>query len=44
MEVAVHIPKEEGKLPYVILGRDHVFPKFDIAFHESSRKFTFTRV
>lgn len=44
VEVAVHIPKEEGKLPYVILGRDHVFPKFDIAFHESSRKFTFTRV
>jgi hypothetical protein len=44
VEVLVHIPKEEGKLPYVILGRDHIFPKFDITFHENRRKFTCTRI
>jgi hypothetical protein len=44
VECAVHVPREAGKIPYVILGRDHVFPKFDITFHERRRKFTFTRI
>lgn len=44
VECPVHVPREAGKIPYVILGRDHVFPKFDITFHERRRKFTFTRV
>jgi len=44
VEILVHVPREEGRIPYTILGRDHVFPKFDITFHEKRRKFTFTRI
>lgn len=30
VEVEVLVPEEEGRLPYVILGRDYVFKRFDI--------------
>lgn len=39
VEVEVLVPDEEERLPYVILGRDHVFKHFDITFQENRRKF-----
>ena len=41
VEVKVLIPDSEGILPYVILGRDFVFRRFDITFYERRRKITF---
>lgn len=29
-----HVPKETGKLPYVVLGRDYLFEIYDITFRE----------
>ena len=43
VEIEVLVPEHEGILPYVVLGRDHVFRQFDITFHEKRRKLTFTR-
>jgi hypothetical protein len=42
--ILVHIPKREGAIPYVILGRDTIFSHFDITFYENRRKLTFTRL
>jgi len=42
VEIKVLIPDSEGILPYVILGRDLVFHRFDITFHERRRRITFT--
>ena len=44
VEVDALVPEDEGRLPYVILGRDYVFKKFDITFQENRRKFIFQRV
>lgn len=41
--VPVLVAEPEGALPYVILGRDYVFSRFDITFHERRQKMTFTR-
>jgi len=42
--VTVHIPKTEGAIPYVVLGRDTIFKHFNISFYENRRKAVFTRV
>jgi hypothetical protein len=34
-----YVPKEEGRVPYVVLGRDSVFRKFDITLRENQQKF-----
>lgn len=44
VETEVLVPDHEGILPYVILGRDYVFRRFDITFHENRRKLTFTEI
>jgi len=43
-QIRVIVPKPEGILPYVVLGRDYVFKRFDITFHENRQKLTFTTV
>jgi len=40
----VLVPEHEGILPYVILGRDHMFRRFDIIFHEKRRKVTLIEI
>lgn len=44
VETPVLVTEEEGRLPYVILGRDHVFRRFNITFMENRRKFMFERI
>jgi len=34
-----YVPLEEGRVPYVVLGRDSVFRKFDITFRENQQRF-----
>lgn len=42
--IHIHIPSSEDiPIPYAILGRDHVFNRFDIIFHENRQKVTFKR-
>lgn len=41
--IKVLVPETEDVLPYIILGRDYVFKRFDITFFEKRRKITFTR-
>lgn len=41
VQVKVLVPDCEGVLPYVILGRDLVFHRFDVTFHERRQKITF---
>lgn len=41
--IRVLVPETEGIIPYVILGRDYVFNRFDITFHERRQKVTFTK-
>lgn len=43
-DIHVLVPESKGILPYAILGRDHIFRKFDITFHERREKITFTIV
>jgi len=35
----VYVPVEEGRIPYVVLGRDSIFGKFDITFRENKQRF-----
>jgi hypothetical protein len=44
VQIEVLVPEHEGILPYMILGRDHVFHRFDITFHENRRKLTFKEI
>ena len=44
VETKVLVPDSKDALPYVILGRDHVFKRFDITFHENRQKMTFTKL
>jgi hypothetical protein len=44
VQIEVLVPDHEGILPYVILGRDYAFRRFDITFHEKRRKLTFTEI
>jgi hypothetical protein len=34
----VYVPIEEGRVPYVVLGRDSIFRAFDITFRENKQK------
>lgn len=34
-----YVPVEEGRIPYVVLGRDSIFRKFDITFRENKQRF-----
>jgi len=34
-----YVPLEEGRVPYVVLGRDSIFRAFDIIFRETQQKF-----
>jgi hypothetical protein len=43
-DVTVLVPESKDVLPYAILGRDHIFRRFDITFHERREKITFTKV
>jgi hypothetical protein len=36
---SAYVPLEEGRVPYVVLGRDSVFRKFDITFRENQQRF-----
>lgn len=42
--IKVLVPERDGTLPYVILGRDYVFRRFDITFHENRQKMTFRKI
>lgn len=42
--ILILVPDQEGRIPYVILGRDYVFNRFDVTFHERRQKVTFTKV
>jgi hypothetical protein len=42
--IDVHVPQTEDiALPHAILGRDHLFKRFDITFQERRQKVTFLR-
>ncbi len=43
MNIDVLVPEREGILPYAILGRDYIFHRFDVTFHERREKMTFTK-
>jgi hypothetical protein len=43
-DVKVRVPETNEIFPYVILGRDYIFKRFDVAFHESRHKMSFTRI
>lgn len=43
-QVEVLVPEHEGILPYVVLGRDYVFRRFDVVFHERRKKISFIEV
>lgn len=36
--IAVHVPKRSGRIPYVILGRDTIFQRFHVEFQEKRRR------
>lgn len=33
-----YVPKERGRIPYVVLGRDYLFGDYDITFREHEQK------
>jgi len=35
----VYVPTDEGRVPYVVLGRDSIFRKFDVTFRERQQRF-----
>jgi hypothetical protein len=43
-DVKVRVPESYDIFPYVILGRDYIFQRFDVTFHEGRHKLTFTKV
>jgi|ADKI01.1.fsa_nt_gi hypothetical protein len=44
LDMRVLVPQKKDALPYMILGRDLVFKRFDITFYEKRRKLTFVRI
>lgn len=40
----LHIPVKAGTLPYMVLGRDSIFRRFDIRFQERNEKFILKRI
>lgn len=43
-DLTVHIPTSSEAIPYMILGRDSIFKRFDVTFHERRKRLTFTRI
>ena len=43
-EIQVHIPQEEGKIPYIVLGRNSIFLYFDITIRENKQDIVFRRI
>lgn len=41
--IDILVPENNGVLPYMIIGRDIVFPRYDVTFHERRQKITFTK-
>ena len=41
--MTVWVPRSSDDIPYTILGRDYVFKRFEISFHEGRRKIAFKR-
>ncbi len=41
--IEVLVPERPGILPYVVLGRDYFFNRFDITFHERRQKMAFRK-
>jgi len=39
----VHVPIDEGGVPFVILGRDTIFLRFDITFREHQQTMVFQK-
>ena len=37
-DVTVKVPTQEGAIPYMVLGRDLIFKRFDIKFEERNQK------
>jgi len=37
-DVTVQVPQKEGAIPYMVLGRDLLFQRFDIKFEERNQK------
>jgi hypothetical protein len=35
---SAYVPTEEDRIPYVVLGRDSIFRKFDIIFRERQQR------
>ncbi len=35
------VPTDEGRIPYIVLGRDSIFQDFDIIFRERERRVIF---
>lgn len=35
---AAYVPKDRGRVPYVVLGRDYLFQTYDITFKEQQKK------
>ncbi len=33
-----YVPTEEDRIPYVVLGRDSIFRKFDVVFRERQQR------
>lgn len=42
-DLFTYVPVKMGTLPYMILGRDTLFHRFDIKFHERQEKVTLKR-
>lgn len=38
VNLPVHVPTEPDRIPYVILGRDSIFTRFEVTFRERSRR------
>lgn len=37
--IQAHVPKKPDQIPYVVLGRDYIFKRFEITFCERRKKF-----
>lgn len=42
--IKVLVPEDENVLPYMILGRDHLFKRFNVTFYEKRRKMAFEKI
>ena len=38
MQGDAHVPKDQGRIPFVVLGRDHLFAAYDIEFRENRER------